>query len=312
MKNFICAACKYESSEKEAFLNHVKSHNLSIKNYCEKYLKKKDLFSGEDIKFKSFEQYLLTDFASRSNMMSWFRLEKNGLAKKYITDKIKDFSFVKGVSILPSCSEFRTISYLPSLKTINYFFEDLNFFTHSCGLKSRYNYNLNELKLNFIFQNNKIIVDTREQKPILFKDVETERKKLDFGDYSCDESLSVERKSLNDFVSTLSSGFERFNKEILRASLNFGYIVVVVDTDINKFLSFNYSSRVGKYSKVSTDFIFHRMRELSREFPDNLQFCFSGGRKESANLIKFILSNKKEDISKIDIQYCIDKKYIKL
>jgi hypothetical protein len=304
--------CGCDFPEKENFLNHVKSHGITIKNYCENNLAKKDLFSGENIEYKSFEQYLLTDFVSKNNMLSWLKLEKNGMAKKYIIDKIKTFSFVKSVRIFPSSSEFRTISYLPSLKTINYFFEDLNSFIDSCGLESRYNYIINELKLNFIFQNNKIIVDTREQKPILFKDVKTESKKLDFGDYSCDGSLCVERKSLNDFVSTLSSGFERFKKEILRACSSSGYVVVVVDTDVNKFLSFNYSSRAGRYSKVSTEFIFHRMRELSREFPRHLQFCFSGGRKESADLIKFILSNSKKDISKTDIQYCIDKKHIKL
>lgn len=311
MSGFTCELCDSVFCDKDIFLDHVKSHKLTIKSYCEKYLAKRDLISGENIKFKSFEQYLLTDFTTRSNMISWFKLEKNGIAKKYIEDKIKTFSFVKSVSIFPSSSEIRTISFLPSLKTINYFFEDLNLFIDSCGLERRYNYNLNELKLNFIFHKNKITIDTREQKPIFFKDVKVENKKLNFGDYSCDESLTVERKSLNDFVSTLSAGFERFNKEIFRCVWEEGYIVVVVDCDINKFLSFNYS-KASRYSRVSTEFIFHRMRELSRQFPDNLQFCFSGGRKESSSLIKFILSNSKEEISKVDIQYLIEKKYINL
>jgi hypothetical protein len=307
-----CEICNSSFENLESFTNHLKTHSKSAKKYCEEYLNKKDPVSGSQIIFKSFEQYLLTDFESKTNMLAWLKLEKNGLSKFFIKDKIKKYSFLKSVSIFPSCSEIRTISYLPSIKTINYFYPDLNGFIDSVNLKRRFNYNLDELKLNFIFEKNTITVDTREQKPIFFAGIEVESKKLEFGDYSIDGILAVERKSLNDFVSTLSSGFERFNREILRAVQSGGYIVVVVDCDINKFLSFNYSSRVGRYAKASADFIFHRMRELSRTFPENLQFCFSGGRKESSDLIKFILSNSKESISGIDIQYCIEKKYIDL
>jgi hypothetical protein len=308
---FKCNACDYESGCVDSFSDHAKKHSKNIKKYCEDFINKKDPVSKNSIIFKSFEQYILADFENRTNMMAWLKAEKDGLAKNFICEKIKNFSDIKSVRIFPSCSELRTISYLPSIKTINYFYPDLNSFIDSSGLERRYNYNLNELKLNFIFDKNKILVDTREQKPLVFKDIKTESKKLEFGDYSFDEKLCVERKSLNDFVSTLSSGFERFSKEVFRAVWNDGYIVVVVDCDINKFLSFNYS-KVGRYSKVSPEFIFHRMRELSRGFPDNLQFCFSGGRMESSNLVKFILSNSKEEISGLDIQYCIDKKYIKL
>jgi ERCC4-type nuclease len=65
-----------------------------------------------------------------------------------------------------------------------------------------------------------IIIDTREQKPLRFTGHETVRRKLDEGDYNIEELIPyivIERKSLNDFYSTLTSGHERFKREILRS-----------------------------------------------------------------------------------------------
>lgn len=307
---FTCNKCSNFFSDKEVFLNHIKKdHSLSHKNYFETFVAKKDTVSGNPIVFKSFEQYMLTDFESKANMLKWMKSVDSTISKKFIFDKIKKFSELKSVSIFPSSSELRTISYLPSLRTTNFFFENLNQFIDSTGLTRRYNYNLNELKLNFILQKN-IAVDTREQKPIVFKNIQCEKRKIEYGDYSCDDILSVERKSLNDLISTLSKGFERFQREIERAKENYGYIVVVVDCDINKFLSFEFSGSL-RYGKASSEFIFHRFREISRLFPETIQFCFSGGRKESAKLIPLILANTKEIISKVDMQYVIEKKIIK-
>jgi len=309
--DFVCQKCLNSFKDKDIFSNHIKKdHSLTLKNYFENFEIKTDTVSGNKIIFKSIEQYLLTDFETKTNMLKWMKSVSPEISKKFIFDKIKNFSDLKSVSIFPSSSEFRTLSYLPSLKTINFFFEDLNNFIDSTGLSRRYNYNLNELKLNFILQKN-IAVDTREQKPIVFKGLQCEKRKVEYGDYSCDDILSVERKSLNDLVSTLSKGFERFQREIERAKENNGYIVVVVDCDINKFLSFEFSGSL-RYGKASSEFIFHRFREINRLFPETIQFCFSGGRKESANLIPIILANNIEIISKLDIQYLIEKKIINL
>jgi ERCC4-type nuclease len=202
----------------------------------------------------------------------------------------------------------RTISNLPSIKTYQFFFEDLNEFIDSTKLKRRYNYNKNELNFNFIHKKN-ITIDTREQKPIKLVNYDIINEKLDFGDYSCDGILAVERKSLSDLVSTLSSGFDRFNREVERAKLAGGYIVVVTECDINKFLSFSYS-RTGKFAKASADFIFHRFREICKNFPENIQFCFSGGRKESSDLIPKILSMDIDVVKNVDFQYLIEHKLI--
>lgn len=308
---FICkeSNCGYSCDDKDEFVKHVKSqHGLKIDQYLKLNLNKKDLLTKEAIEFKSFEQYLLTDFINKKNMLAWLKAERDGLAKEFLLYKIIAHSDLKSVCSFPSSSEIRTISYLPSIKTYQFFFEDLNKFIDSTGLNRRYNYNKNELNFNFIYKKN-ITIDTREQKPIKLKNFDIINEKLDFGDYSCDRLLAVERKSLSDLVSTLSSGFERFNREIERAKEADGYIVVVTECDINKFLSFSYS-RTGKFAKASTDFIFHRFREICKNFPNHVQFCFSGGRKESSDLIPKILSLDKGVAKTLDFQYLIEHKFI--
>jgi hypothetical protein len=309
--DFLCKEfnCGYLSSDKDEFVKHVKQvHELKIDHYCKSNINKRDLLTKEEINFKSFEQYLLTDFANKKNMLAWLKLEKNGLAKDFLLYKIIAHSELKSVCYFPSSSEMRTISYLPSMKTYKFFFEELDEFMDSTGLKRRYIYNKNKLNFNFIHKKN-ITIDTREQKPIKLLNYNVISEKLDFGDYSCDGILAVERKSLSDLVSTLSSGFDRFNREIERASLANGYIVVVTECDINKFLSFSYS-RTGKFAKASPDFIFHRFRDVCKNFPENVQFCFSGGRAESSDLIPKILSMGAEVARTFDFQYLLDHNLI--
>jgi ERCC4-type nuclease len=90
-------------------------------------------------------------------------------------------------------------------------------------------------------RNIKIIIDTREQKPLQFS-CETVRKGLSVGDYMAefaDGSLSTvvfERKSINDLFSTLSSGYPRFKREIessheLRIS-----IIIIVEGSLRRIL----------------------------------------------------------------------------
>ena len=68
----------------------------------------------------------------------------------------------------------------------------------------------------------KVYVDTREQKPLKFE-LPTESRALKFGDYALSNkdltcNCCVERKSLADFISTISVlNFERFQREVERA-----------------------------------------------------------------------------------------------
>lgn len=92
----------------------------------------------------------------------------------------------------------------------------------------------------------RILVDTREQHPWTFTNLEADRKQgggvlyvkrrrtaLHTGDYSIDGyqgGVTIERKSLEDLVQTLSSGRERFEREHNRmAEMGVGNAVVMVE-----------------------------------------------------------------------------------
>ncbi len=80
-----------------------------------------------------------------------------------------------------------------------------------------------------------IIQDTREQRPWVFPEyVRTRVATLPAGDYALegDDRFAIERKSLDDFVGTLFSGWERFIREIGRME-GAGFVarVVIVEAD---------------------------------------------------------------------------------
>jgi len=91
-----------------------------------------------------------------------------------------------------------------------------------------------------------IITDTREQVPYSFegRGVEVIRRALPAGDYSLEgfeHLVAVERKTLEDFVSTVIRARERFFRELRRLS---GYEAscIVVETDLHDILRGHYLS----------------------------------------------------------------------
>lgn len=81
----------------------------------------------------------------------------------------------------------------------------------------------------------RIVIDTREQRPWEFPDyVQTVIGTLPTGDYALegDRGFAIERKSLDDFVGTLFSGWERFQREIGRMEgAAFAAKVIIVEAD---------------------------------------------------------------------------------
>jgi DNA excision repair protein ERCC-4 len=89
-----------------------------------------------------------------------------------------------------------------------------------------------------------IITDTREQAPYSFDPrlAATVRRALPAGDYSVEgleERVAVERKSLDDFVSTVIHGRERFRNE-LRKLADYRAACVVVEAGVLDVLLHRY------------------------------------------------------------------------
>jgi ERCC4-type nuclease len=64
-----------------------------------------------------------------------------------------------------------------------------------------------------------ILVDTREQTPLLFANLPTERRTLATGDYSVlgfERDFCIERKSVADLVQSLTHERDRFSRELQR------------------------------------------------------------------------------------------------
>lgn len=76
-----------------------------------------------------------------------------------------------------------------------------------------------------------IIVDTREQRPWEFPDHNVKVRALPAGDYSLagyEDRFAIERKSLADLVGTITTGRDRFLRE-LRSLRRFDFAAIIVE-----------------------------------------------------------------------------------
>ncbi|MEX1047972.1 MAG: ERCC4 domain-containing protein [Akkermansiaceae bacterium] len=76
-----------------------------------------------------------------------------------------------------------------------------------------------------------IIIDTREQTPLVFENLASERGTLQSGDYSIaglEHDFAIERKSVSDLCGSLTRGRERFERELHRLrGFDFARILIV-------------------------------------------------------------------------------------
>ena len=137
---------------------------------------------------------------------------------------------------------------------------------------------------------------------------------MKFGDYCLNDrektgNCYIERKSVPDLIGTLSSGLERFEKEIERAAEEDAYLVILVERKLEECLAFNRLPYVyKKNTRVTPDFIFHNIRSLLQKFP-HIQFLFVDGRKECVRIVKKLLLTKILRV-KFDLQLAYDLKLI--
>lgn len=277
---------------------HLRKLKVTQKDYYEKYLPRHDLLTGEQIEYKNYTSYVISDFKDKKNLNKYCnQFPDKGVewGKKYLARRKEE----KKLVYAPSHVELRSL-HCPNVR----YFEKFSDYGKICaelGLISKFNYK-QELNFTKIAVGAKIVQDTREQSPLALKNVVIDT--LKFADYTITKgnvaNLYVERKSLNDFVGTAGKDIQRFRRELERAKEAGAYVLVLVEADINKSLSFDHQYET-RYARVSPDHIFKNMRDLLYDFQD-LQFLFVDGRKEAARvLIK--LFELGEQIKTVDLEY---------
>lgn len=97
-----------------------------------------------------------------------------------------------------------------------------------------------------------VVVDTREQRPYAFDAgrVMVTRGMLAAGDYSLvglEDRVAIERKSLDDFVSTVIFGRDRFRAELDLMS-GYEFAAVVVEANVDDMLEGRYTSKASPQS----------------------------------------------------------------
>ena len=305
-----CQECKEKFKDYISLHRHLRSHKMLLVDYYNKYYPRKDLLTNEFIKFKNRDQYLSDDFNTKTNMKKWLKSLHIEKAKEYCESILLKRKEDKGIEYSPSQVELRSLL-SPPTQYFNELFEGYYELCQGLGLKNKYVY-ANDIVCGTPLQNQKIYIDTREQKPLRFKG-EIEVKTLKFGDYAfSDEKAAcnchIERKSLSDFIGTMSGGHERFVNEIERAQEQEAYLIILVEESLQNALSFKFLPYISKKIKATPEFVFHRARGLIQKYP-KIQFLFVNGRKESVRVIeKIFTSNCIHE--KIDLQLAYDNKIL--
>lgn len=134
----------------------------------------------------------------------------------------------------------------------------------------------------------KLLIDSREQRPLTFKDGVFSSigfEGLPFGDYWAEIDgkqipLAFERKSKEDLFGTLGSGMTRFKNEISRAKENNFTLILVIECSMKEVFDGT------RYSTIKGESILKRLASLRVRY--DLEYHFFNDRRESARFIEDI------------------------
>lgn len=251
-----------------------------------------DICTGEPIPFRApAARYLQTQFAHKNNLHRFVK-EQPAAALEWAKVWLDRRKAEKGLIYPPLEVELRTLM-CPTTAEFN----QLGGYEKICrelGFEIRFNGPVPPARP----LDCPVVIDTREQKELRLT-VPTVEAKLNCGDYglppSHDTGQYIERKSLSDFIGTLSdretrqgdSNLARFTRELERAQEVGAYLILLVEADLNQALSFNHLPHI--HAKVRPEHIFKNLRELFHRFPD-FQALFVDGRIEAAKAVPALLS----------------------
>jgi len=297
-----CEQCQSEFSSLRGLHSHIGRAHGDLQSYYWKFFPKRDFYSQELIKFTDLESYLSTDFNSKENFAKWCYSANNNEVREYVISQFKARAEKKSSKNFPSQVELKSL-FLPSWYGLISIFGSLENVIKNLEPYFVFKYNYNHQPI-FTEVDETILIDTREQNPLKFKNSRIQ--KLSCGDYSTSGELFsdvfIERKSLNDLASTLSVGKERFIREIERAKkLNY-YLVVLVEEEFSSVLELNPQNSYSKF--INGKYLLFCIREILTQH-DNIQFVFSGSRQKSYELVPKIFQLK-DQVKFLDLEYLKD------
>jgi hypothetical protein len=308
MDNMItCRVCSKSFDDDASLHKHIKAHKLLLAEYFQKYYPRYDKHSGEIIHWSSLEHYMRTDFNSRDNLRQWL-LKMGPSARDYCRELLIKRKERKDLIWTPTQVELRT-TMMPPVSWYDNLFGNYYELCEGLGFKNKFepfNYWHQSIELN---KRRKIFIDSREQNPLSLGSVKTEVKGLKYGDYSFSDakwsgSIVIERKGLNDFIGTLSKGYERFQREIDRAVADGAYLIIIVEEILNKVVNFKSLSYLSSRIMATPEFILHRTRELLQKSP-YIQFLFVRDHEEAAKTTEWLFTVG-EEAKRYDLQMLLD------
>lgn len=291
--NLTCQICGNNFKSLGGLHNHlVKAEKTTQKGYYERFFPRQDLLTGKKIPFKNFESYSKSLFANKKNEFSYY-LNLDTVALELIKEKTKEF--VEAYGGFPPYVVWVSKENIP----LELYEENGNLkdFLSACNINNsvlKYSFD----KPDFTIKNNTILVDTREQNPL----IDCEKTTINVGDYTLSKenynSVHIDRKSLPDFISTFTKGLDRFKNECEKARKMKIDLVVLVEEPFKTALQY-IPSRWSK-QKVTGKNAFYGVRQIIKEY--GIQFLFVDGRDEAKRLLNIVLNNK-HLISDYDLQY---------
>jgi hypothetical protein len=299
-----CQVCHEEFDTEKGLHIHLKKHKIDLATYYTTYYPRYNLLTGKPLPFKKKDHYFNYDFYNRKQLLKWCREKPKEEVSRYIIEKLKTRIKNKSLKYAPNHIELINAK-LPDIDTYKNIFGSYGKACELAKVKPLYSSSINQdfFKPDEEFEHLKILIDTREQKPLKFN--KSESLKLDFGDYTVggkDYNYTyVDRKAEQDFKGTLSGGYERFTRELQRVKDFDSYLFIVIESDMNKI----YKNNMFGPHKSSLDFVYHNMRVLTHEFAGHCQFVFTGNRTRSQSIIPKILKLGKS-LWDVDLQYYID------
>ena len=302
MMSFECKECGDSFVSLRSLHSHIKKHGKLVGDYYVENFGRRDKLSNELIPFKNYDQYFGADFINKRNMKKWCKTAQRSEAKDFIIMTFRKKVEAKRLGGGPPATYIETAG-MPDMEMCKNVFGSYSAVCKQFGMLPMLS---GQLPNDFYndYSNASILIDTREQKPLNFKN--SEPLKLDVGDYAIGGDLYdytfVDRKSYQDFCATVTNGYGRFVKELERCKSLGCFLFVVIETAFGDM----WAENARGYKKFRLDYVYHRMREIQAQYSDCCQFVFSGSREKSEELIPkiLVLGTKLWDV---DLQYFWNK-----